>query len=149
MEGLSIISPGRGIIDPRDGFGQTPLHLCAESPRLTKLLIAFGADTGAKDLSGKTPSDYASADVRELLAKAEAMFQSHSDRAAAGTYKRWPDEATGKDLLAHVKAPELELRPKQGYFPKNNVSDLGFIRINRKNRKPSQRNQQPHWYRIV
>ena len=49
------------LIEARDAFGQTPLHICAGNTALKclELLIARGADVHAKDTNGKTPLDLA------------------------------------------------------------------------------------------
>ena len=61
---------------------------------------------------------------------------------------RVPDEVTGKDLLHHVRSPELALE-KRGYVPKNNYGNYGFIAVHRKVRRATQRNQYPKWYQIM
>jgi len=138
----------RGLVDPRDRFGQTPLHLAARNVGVAKLLLAFRADIAARDLAGCSPSDYASPAVKQLFEKATERFRTNENRARANGTRRVPDEITGTDLFAHVRAPELELH-KLGYLPKNNVGNHGFIAVHRKIHRATQRNQYPKWYQIL
>ena len=48
--------------------GATPLHVAVFSrPEFVPVLLARGADATARDMNGKTPTDYATGDTRALL----------------------------------------------------------------------------------
>ncbi|KIY32235.1 hypothetical protein I305_05185 [Cryptococcus gattii E566] len=52
-----LIEADPSLINSRDEFGYTPLHLAADRgyPEMTKLLLEFGADKSLKDQDGQTP----------------------------------------------------------------------------------------------
>ncbi|KAG7244048.1 hypothetical protein INR49_006209 [Caranx melampygus] len=61
--------------------GNTPLHVAAKAGQVSQveLLTVYGADPGAPDSSGKTPTDYASLDLSELAKAAKKKLQSLSN----------------------------------------------------------------------
>ncbi len=79
VKGLLIPKVGEFLItkagaktDVRSDAGLTPLHVAALSGdvELVKMLLAHGADPGAKDNAGRTPLDYAAAAQADDIAAA-------------------------------------------------------------------------------
>ncbi|XP_029693017.1 ARF GTPase-activating protein GIT2-like isoform X5 [Takifugu rubripes] len=92
--------------------GNTPLHIAARAGQIlqAELLAVYGADPGALDSSGKTPTDYArQAGHHELAERLVEIQYELTDRLTFYLCGRRPDHRSGQHFIIPQMADSLDL----------------------------------------
>ncbi|XP_048412453.1 ARF GTPase-activating protein GIT2a isoform X13 [Stegostoma tigrinum] len=92
--------------------GNTPLHVASKGGQIlqAELLAVYGADPGAPDANGKTPSDHArQAGHHELADRLVEIQYELTDRLAFFLCGRKPDHKNGQHFIIPQMADSLDL----------------------------------------
>ncbi|XP_023269307.1 ARF GTPase-activating protein GIT2 isoform X4 [Seriola lalandi dorsalis] len=92
--------------------GNTPLHVAAKAGQVSQaeLLTVYGADPGAPDSNGKTPTDYArEAGHHDLADRLVEIQYELTDRLAFYLCGRKPDHKNGQHFIVPQMADSLDL----------------------------------------
>ncbi len=108
-----LLDPGGSPIDGENAFGNTALHVAAETGQLTSadLLIDLGADVNKRNNDHKTPLDYATNnEIIELLKNHGAISGLHQRALvrAVGTVNKYRRIQAGKKIYPELTKKLIE-----------------------------------------